>query len=117
MEQTCTDPLPSHEASIAPSLEALRAKHRETARYSIYRHRLADDGYNRVQEPLDYTGLEWTEVETICGKLNREAREAAGNPSDSWGLTQYYPKLETPLPPRFGTTPAVGTINPKRLEE
>lgn len=53
---------------------------------------------------MEYTDLHWAEVESICSRLNREAREAAGNPTDSWGLTQYYPKLETPLPPRLGKT-------------
>lgn len=87
--------------TLDEKLDKLRADHQATARYSIYRHRLAADLYHRVKEPLEYVGLTWSEVSTICERLNKEAREEAGNPSDSWGLTQYYPKLETPAPPRW----------------
>ena len=84
-----------------PHLEQLRAAHRATARYSIYRHRLAADNYHRVHETLDDKDLTWNQVSALCEKMNREDREAAGNPTDTWGLTQYYPTLETPLPPRW----------------
>ena len=84
-----------------PHLEQLRAAHRATARYSIYRHRLADDKYHRVRETLDDKDLTWDQVSALCEAMNREAREAAGSPTDTWGLTQYYPKLETPSPPRW----------------
>jgi hypothetical protein len=88
-------------STIDEQLERLRADHRAAARYSIYRHRLADNGYGRVKEPLEQKDLTWSEVTTICDGLNLDARKAAGNPSDSWGLTQYFPKLETPAPPRW----------------
>lgn len=82
-------------------LELLRAAHRAVARYGIYRHRLAEDGYSRVNEPLDFSGLTWAEVVPYCDRMNQDARAKAGNPTDTWGLTQYYPRLETPLPPRW----------------
>jgi hypothetical protein len=82
-------------------LERLRATHRATARYSIYRHRMADDGYGRVKEPLDYANLTFDEAHEIVDRLNKEAGAAAGNPTDSWGLTMYNFKLETSLPPRW----------------
>lgn len=87
-------------SDIDQQLEEMRRAWRAKARYGIYRHRLADDGYGRVQEPLSYSGLTFDEVGVILEKLNKEAREAAGNPSDSWGLTMYGMKLETPVPTR-----------------
>lgn len=89
-------------SDIDEKLEELRRKHRATARYSIYRHRMAENGYGRVNEPLDERkDLTFDEADGICQRLNKEAREAAGNPTDSWGLTMYNIKLETPQPPRW----------------
>lgn len=88
-------------SDIDQQLDEMRRAWRAKARYGIYRHRVVDDGYSRVQEPLSYTGLTFDEVGIILDRLNKEARAAAGNPSDSWGLTMYNMKLETPTPSRL----------------
>ena len=76
-------------------LDRLRQSHRATARYSIYRTRLAEDGYTRVQEPLPYIGLTFDEAQKVRMQLDQETRQAAGNPMSSWGLTIHGLKLET----------------------
>lgn len=85
----------------ASSLEDLTAKWRAVARYGIMKSAIGCDQYSRVKALLpEHTGLTWDEANQICDKLNKEAYIAAGCPSSNWGLTQYYPKLETPLPSR-----------------
>jgi hypothetical protein len=80
----------------APSLESLIAKHRASARYGIYRNRLADDACRHLREDLPYRGLTYDEAIEIRNRLDAEARTAAGNPLSSWGLTMHFLRLEKP---------------------
>lgn len=89
-----------------PSLEELIRNWRAVARYGIERFGLAPDGYHRERALMsEYTGLTYDEAIAISSRLSREAHEAAGNPCTNWGVTKYFPKLETPSPPRW-TPPA-----------
>lgn len=91
--------------SRAPSLEELTLRWRAVARYGVTKNAVAGDGYSRVKTTLpEHTGLTWDAVNKICDQLNKEAYIAAGSPATNWGVTQYNPKLETPMPARW--TPA-----------
>lgn len=91
----------STRTSRNPSLEELTAKWRAVARYGITKHAIGENGYSRVKTSLpEHTGLTWDQVNAVCTKLNQEAYIAAGSPSTNWGVTQYVPRLETPMPGR-----------------
>lgn len=70
----------------APTLDALRAKHRATARYGIYRNRLADNSLRHIREDLPYPGLSYDEAIAVRDQLDAAARADAGNPASSWKL-------------------------------
>lgn len=94
-----------------PSLEELKRRWRAVARYGIERFSMRSDGYSREKNLMsDYTGLTYDEATTISAKLSREAHEAAGNPPTNWGVTKYFPKLETPLPLRWKRAEATGQL-------
>lgn len=80
-----------------PSLAALRAKHRSTARYGIYRTRLADNSSRHIREDLPYRGLSYDAALAVRDQLDAAVRAAAGNPSSSWGLTMHFLRIEKPL--------------------
>jgi len=87
---------------MAPDLENLRQQWRAVARYGITRHRLADNGFYRVHEPVPgYTDLTYDEGKEICERLNYEAWNAAGRPRTTFGVPSYTLTLETPLPNRW----------------
>ena len=87
---------------MAPDPGTLIELWRAVARYGITRHRLADNGFYRVHEPVaEYTGLTYDEGEKICERLNREAWNAAGRPWSTFAVTSYTLTLETPLPKRW----------------
>jgi hypothetical protein len=91
-----------------PSLEELTQKWRAIARYGITKHGLGADGYTRVTTLLaEYTGLTYDEAVSISAKLSHEAHVAAGSPASDWGVTKYFPKLETPAPERWKPKTAV----------
>lgn len=80
----------------APTLDALRAKHRATARYGIYRNRLADNSSRHIRDDLPKRGLSYDEAIAVRDQLDAAARAAAGNPASSWGLTMHFLRLEMP---------------------
>lgn len=93
---------------LAPSLDTLRAKHRLTARYGIYRNRLTDNATRHVREDLPYQGLTYNEAIAIRDQLDAAARAAAGNPASSWGLTMHFLRLEKPSSIVMTSATAVG---------
>lgn len=102
-----------------PSLEELTRRWRAIARYGIERFGLGPDGYSREKALMsEYTGLTYDDATTISAKLSMEAHEAAGNPPTNWGVTKYFPKLETPTAPQetpsnpVAPVPAPGTTLP-----
>lgn len=89
-------------APKAPTLEEMTRNWREIARYGINRYGLGSDDYSRVTAKVeDQTGLTYDEAIHACDDLNKEAHMAAGSPSTNWGVTKYFPKLETPVPERW----------------
>jgi hypothetical protein len=87
---------------MAPDLATLREQWRVVARYGITRHRLANNGFYCVHEPVpEYTGLTYDEGNRICERLNLEAWNAAGRPWSTFGVTSYTLTVETPLPKRW----------------
>jgi hypothetical protein len=85
-----------------PCLEELTRRWRAIARYGIEKFGLGSDGYSREKTLMsEYTGLTYDQATAISTRLSTEAHEAAGNPPTNWGVTKYFPKLETPVPPRW----------------
>jgi hypothetical protein len=87
------------------SLEALTARQRALARYTIMRGRLAADGYTRIKEQLPYSGLRFDEGRIICEQLDDEAKKASPRyqlHKSSWGLTMHHLQLERRVPPMAG---------------
>jgi len=95
-----------------PSLEDLTRRWRAIARYGIEKFGLGPDGYSRERTLVsEYTGLTYDEATTISAKLSLEAHEAAGNPPTNWGVTKYFPRLETPTAPLQTPSNPVATVS------
>jgi hypothetical protein len=83
------------------SLEALTARQRALARYSIYRHSLVGNTTRYVKEPLEYTGLRFDEANALCEKLDAETWAASPDPERArtfFGRTTHGIQLERPVP-------------------
>jgi hypothetical protein len=81
---------------LAPSLYAIRAKYRASARYGIYRNRLADNASRHIREDFPYRGLSYDQVIALRDQLDAAARALQGTRLPLGGLTMHFLQIEKP---------------------